>query len=668
MPNIDVCSAKDRRFVAAAGVLSSLSLVFCSSANPPPSPTKVAKQTPNDAGFGGPAADAPTVQGGAAAVPSDASDATIPHVDAASPLPDGSVADAGLEPVVTLTIQENTTPNTAGFVGLSGAGSISVSTSASVAGWTGNGYIQNTDLTSNVIYSAHAEGPCTATLLFHYAFGGSAVNLRDGNIIVNGVKIQVDTDNVLEFPYTAPADGGKWNVYANTAAVSVSLIAGDNQIRLAPNAANPSVKGLANIDYLQITGPGLRPGNNSTTFYKLAVSTQDPKLGSVSVTPVQDFYLGGSSVTVEATAAAGYQFESWTGNQPSTAANYTFNLTKDVALAARFLTAGTVQSPGLVGYGAVQDDNATPYVLTGGNPGQTVTATDLATLQTYLASPVPYVVRVSGLITSGSDTVSTSINVASNKTIYGDATGHLKNVELKLSGENYILRNLVVSEVVAADMYAGTGNDGIQLNGARHVWIDHCELFSSIAVADAAYTGEAKDYYDGLLDIKNGASFVTISNNYFHDHWKALLIGSGDDPANAPTDGATRVTLHHNYFKDVNSRLPLIRYGKAHVFNNYFHGATLQIDSTVNARCGAEVLVQGNYTENAKNTVAFLYDTSGFAPGTWNLLDNTYFNCVTPAPTSTGSFTVTYAYSAEPSASINLKVPSQVGVGIITVP
>lgn len=590
------------------------------------------------------------------------SDGSKPITDSSTPITDGATPVTG--PLVTLTIQENTTPNTAGFVGLTGSGSISANTSASVAGWTGNGFIQSTDLTSAIIYSVNAKAPCTATLFFRYAFGGSAANLRDALVIVNGVQVQVNTDNVLEFPYTAASDGDKWNVYADTARVTVRLVAGDNQIRLTPNTGNPNVKGLANIDYLQITGPGLSPGTNSTAFYKLVVRTQDASRGSVSVAPVQDFYLGGTKVTVTATAKSGYQFESWTGTAPATTATYSFNLTDDTTLAARFLKTGAAQIPGLVGYGAVQDDNATPYIVTGGNEGASVTAGDLGTLQAYLTSPEPHVIKIAGAITSGSDTVSTSIEVVSNKTLYGDGTGHLRNIELKFSGDNYIVRNLILSEVVAADIYAGAGNDVIQLNGARHVWIDHCELYSSLTVSDPAYTGEAKDYYDGLLDIKNGASFITISNSYFHDHWKAILIGSGDDPANARIDGATRVTLHHNYFKDVHSRMPLIRYGKAHIFNNYFHGSTVQIDSTVNSRCGAEVYVQGNYTENAKNTVAFLYDTSGLSPGTWNVADNTYVKCTSPTTTSTGSFVPTYTYSAEPASGINTSVPPVAGVGL----
>jgi pectate lyase len=114
--------------------------------------------------------------------------------------------------------------------------------------------------------------------------------------------------------------------------------------------------------------------------------------------------------------------------------------------------------------------------------------------------------------------------------------------------------------------------------------------------------------------------------------------------------------------------MPLIRYGKAHVFNNFFDGSAMQIDSTVNARCASAVYVEGNYTINAKYTVAFLYDTSGASPGTWNLADNTYVLCDSPNLTSTGDYLPTYAWTAEPSSGINTSVPLVVGVGIITVP
>lgn len=56
-----------------------------------------------------------------------------------------------------------------------------------------------------------------------------------------------------------------------------------------------------------------------------------------------------------------------------------------------------------------------------------------------------------------------------------------------------------------------------------------------------------KDYYDGLLDISHAAEWVTISNTYFHDHWKADLIGHSDNNA-AEDTGHFHVTEVGNYW------------------------------------------------------------------------------------------------------------------------
>ena len=48
---------------------------------------------------------------------------------------------------------------------------------------------------------------------------------------------------------------------------------------------------------------------------------------------------------------------------------------------------------------------------------------------------------------------------------------------------------------------------------AHHVWIDHNEL---------------SDCYDGLIDIKRGADYVTVSWNHTHHHTKTMLLGHSD--------------------------------------------------------------------------------------------------------------------------------------------
>jgi pectate lyase len=549
-------------------------------------------------------------------------------------------------------------------------------------GYTGPGFISYLGAASNIVYSVRAEAAGPYKLSFRYSFGGAETNLRDAYIVVNGARVQADDDAILELPYT-----GDWASWADSAVVTVLLIAGDNNIRIQPAAgttrtialssggsATGTVTGLPNMDYMKITGAGPSAGTNSTVFYTLSAGVKTEGTGTIVISPEQDFYLGGTTIVLAANPGTGYQFESWTGTIPSTLAAYSFQIRKDMSLSARFLPVGTVQQSGLVGFASVQDDLATPYILTGGYGGAELTVSTLADLTDALTSADPMIVRVSGLITTADD-ASVSMDVASNKTLLSDPAvqGHLKNIELKLSGENYIIRDLIFSEVIAADVIGGAGNDCIQLNGARHAWIDHCELYSSLGPSPIDVDGDgdidsedAKDYYDGLLDIKNGASFITLSNNYFHDHWKAILAGSGDDITNQAADGRIRLTMCGNYLKDVNSRMPLIRYGKAHVFNNCFVGDSITIDSTVNARCSSEVKVEGNHFENCKNTVGFFYDTSGYPAGTWNLVDNTFVNVTAGAPASTGNWSPAYAYTAAASSGISLSVPAAAGVDVIS--
>lgn len=105
-----------------------------------------------------------------------------------------------------------------------------------------------------------------------------------------------------------------------------------------------------------------------------------------------------------------------------------------------------------------------------------------------------------------------------------------------------------------------------------------------------------KDYYDGLIDVTHGSDFVTISNSYIHDHYKAVLIGHSDSNAKEDT-GHLTVTLVGNYFKNVNSRGPSFRFGSGHVVNNYYEG----VSDGINTRKGAKLLVEGNVFSGVKN-------------------------------------------------------------------
>ncbi len=122
------------------------------------------------------------------------------------------------------------------------------------------------------------------------------------------------------------------------------------------------------------------------------------------------------------------------------------------------------------------------------------------------------------------------------------------------------------------------------VNGdAHHVWFDHCSI---------------KDGTDGNLDITNNADFVTVSWTKFSytprtddvgndstgasGHRYSNLVGGTDSqPDGWPGTIPLNVTWHHNWWADnVVERQPRVRYGRNHLFNNFY-------DSSASNYCGA---------------------------------------------------------------------------------
>lgn len=500
--------------------------------------------------------------------------------------------------------------------------------STSITGYTGIGFAdpdpgEGTAISWSV--TADAEGP--RSLVWRYAFGGAAENTRDARLLVNGVEV---IESVV-FPYTTT-----WDAWQETPPLEIPFAEGPNFIQLVALGAG----GLSNVDYLLIQGEGITP---SAPSYSLSVTANDPDAGSVTVDPELDFYPEGTEVTVTAEAEAGFFFQSYTGDVTSANDTHTFAIERNTRIVARFLPDGAEQDPDLVGYATVQDDDGTPYLVTGGSLGEEVTATTLEELTAYLESEEPLVVSFSGLF-EGVD----AIHIASDKTLLGVGDlAHLLGIELAIEGQrNVIIKNVSVSHVVAEG--TGSANDAIVISDSKNVWIDHCELFSDL--------DNGKDFYDGLLEIKNGAAFITVSYTELHDHYKVSLISSGDEQVG---DTVIRATYHHNFFHDTVSRLPSIRFGKAHVFNNYYENNN--DGSGVNSRMGAVVKVESNYFLNTDDPIGWF---EGPEPGSWEVSDNVFDLCVGSQPTtSTGMLEIPYDYVLDPVADIPAIVSAAAGVG-----
>lgn len=280
---------------------------------------------------------------------------------------------------------------------------------------------------------------------------------------------------------------------------------------------------------------------------------------------------------------------------------------------------------------------------TGGAGGATVTVTSLSALTSAAGASATQTVLVNGHFTCSSE-----ITVTSNKTIQGvGSSSGLTGCGLKVKGDNnVIIRNMQISKVPAS---VGNG-DAIHVEKSTHVWIDHNELSSD--------TTHGTDYYDGLLDITHAADYVTVSWNYFHDHIKCSLIGHSDSNASEDT-GHLRVTYHHNYFRNCDQRLPSLRFGTGHVYNNYYVTASTGIHS----RMGAQMLVQNNVFRSVSTPIETTKDSSvdGFVNQSGN-----DFGGGTNLITQTGSFTnPPYSYSLTATSSVISVVTAGAGTGKI---
>ncbi|KAG8744371.1 hypothetical protein FRC10_010258 [Ceratobasidium sp. 414] len=230
---------------------------------------------------------------------------------------------------------------------------------------------------------------------------------------------------------------------------------------------------------------------------------------------------------------------------------------------------------------------------TGGVGGSTVTVSTLAALTSAVADDTAKVVIVSGTITGN-----TVVKVGSNKSILGKSGASLVGVGLRvIKKNNVIIRNLKISKVLAS------AGDAIGIQEASKVWVDHVDLSSD--------RDHDKDFYDGLLDVTHGSTFVSITNSILHDHWKASLVSHSDN--NGSQDKAITVTYALNKWYNLNSRMPSFRFGTGHIFNNYF----LNSNDGINTRRGAQLLVENNVWEGVSKP---LYSTDGgFAVARGNL-------------------------------------------------
>jgi pectate lyase len=259
-----------------------------------------------------------------------------------------------------------------------------------------------------------------------------------------------------------------------------------------------------------------------------------------------------------------------------------------VAVIAGWLGAGLAEAAPL-GWASLdaEGQDGTP----GGTGGRVVTVSTAADLDREARAAGPAVIKVAGTLRFD------ELRPASDKTIEGAGPGATLVGSIAFVGrlgaplKNLVLRNLVIRNA------AGAAEDAIAIRFAHHVWIDHCDV---------------SDSPDGLIDMTHAADYITVSwtkiwySDPSQSHRFSMLISHSDDNA-AEDRGRLRVTLHHNWWaQNVTERMPRVRFGQIHVFNNYF--SSVGNNYCVGAGVEARIRVENNHFDGVKDPHIFYDD------------------------------------------------------------
>ncbi len=148
------------------------------------------------------------------------------------------------------------------------------------------------------------------------------------------------------------------------------------------------------------------------------------------------------------------------------------------------------------------------------------------------------------------------------------------------------VKNLTFSDYTE-DAVGFEGDNDVSKYG--NYWLHNCTFNKGVNNWDFTYEQDKSDG-DGATDIKRVHN-VTVSYTRYNNTHKTNLIGSGDSVYQA------NITLHHNYYNQCSTRLPLLRQANVHIYNNYYYKCTKSQD----VRANAFVYSEYNYFEGCKN-------------------------------------------------------------------
>ena len=180
---------------------------------------------------------------------------------------------------------------------------------------------------------------------------------------------------------------------------------------------------------------------------------------------------------------------------------------------------------------------------------------------------------------------------------------------------------------------------------SSNVWVDHCEFIDGI---------------DGNFDISNESDMITASWNDFSYtdrslmHQNTNLVGSSD--SKVEDDDKLSITFAFNSWgAKCRARMPMARYGRFHMLNNYFHCAG-NSTACINPRKNSEFLIEGNYFEKGVKKIFTQQDATSVI---WTD-DNVTVEAFSK-PISFGECYIPYSYTKIPTEIVKDDVKTFAG-------
>jgi pectate lyase len=360
-------------------------------------------------------------------------------------------------------------------------------------------------------------------------------------------------------------------------------------------------------------------------------------IGNVTASPASTggSYAAGTVVSLTATPLLGNTFTNWTGDASGSSLTTTVTMNGNKTVSGVFTSNYTFNFNKVVGYAGIAGDGFTGPTTGGNTTTQPVLCINGPAEFNKLCEALYYRLRVWAgrtptngmlkqpliiLIKAGTYDATQALTAIGANTFGNSMLDIADQSDLTFIGEGNVTFNFGInvkrsSNIIIRNIsFHSYGDDGVNMGypETHHIWLDHCTFGHPTTYPSSA------DVPDGTAEVKDGASYITISWCKFQNHHKTCLLGHSDNPTQVASDrGRLKVTYFANYFYATNSRHPRTRVGTVHVLNNMYEdvgrGREGGFGYGIGASNESQVWVEGNFFLDTRWPMSADRSTTDFA-------------------------------------------------------